>query len=334
MNDIEEHILSYPHLPEERQREIEAYVKSNPKWAPLLRDVRSIEDLSASKQADLPDDALLATYVVVQHLHPEGVGERPNRLQSAFSELEARIESDEALRRKVEAARHRLKEAEAAIDPASHFEALTGHHLEREHEAESARAVDPESASSEAREASSSLWEGLLNLPQLVQRGAVVAVILVVGYAGLYGVSRATQSTLDRLAAVEISDQVVENYATADMRSPAPEADTLSVDDRYLEALSALRSARVSTLGLFPRYDSDALARAEKQLDRVLAQVEPGSFLALEAHFYLGKIALAQEEVDAARGHLKAVVKGESRRAKEAYEILKTLQQERGVGGE
>lgn len=334
MNDIEEHILSYPHLPEEKQREIEAYVESNPEWASLLRDVRSIEDLSANVGADLPADPLLATYVVVQHLHPEGVRGMPDRLHSTFSELEARIENDEALRRRVEAARRRLKEAEAAIDPTSHFEALTGHELEREGEAESARAEDPESASSDARGASPSLLEVLLNLPQLVQRGAVVAAVLVVAYGGLYGVSRATQSTLDRLAAVEVSDQVVENYAEADMRSPVPETDTLSVDDRYLEALSGLRSARVSTLGLFPHYDTDALARAEKQLDQVLGQVEPGSFLALEAHFYLGKVALAQEEVDAARRHFKTVVKREGRRAEEAYEILKTLQQEYGMGSE
>lgn len=334
MTNIEEQILSYPHLPEEKQREIEAYVESNPEWASLLQDVRSIEDLSASKRADLPADALLATYVVVQHLHPEGLRDMPDRLQSAFSELEVRIEKEEALRRKVEAARRRLKEAEAAIDPVSHFETLTGHDLELEDEAESARAEDPESASSDAQDSAPSLLEVFLNLPQLVRRGAVVAVVLVVAYGGLYGVSRATQSTLDRLAAVEVSDQVVENYATTDMRSPVPETDTLSVDDRYLEALSALRNARVSTLSLFPRYDSDALARAEKQLDRVLEQVEPGSFLALEAHFYLGKIALAQEEIDAARRHFKAVVKKEGRRTQEAYEILKTLQQEYGMGSE
>ncbi|PSQ86781.1 MAG: hypothetical protein BRD30_09295, partial [Bacteroidetes bacterium QH_2_63_10] len=149
----------------------------------------------------------------------------------------------------------------------------------------------------------------------------------------LYGVSQATQSTLDRLAAVEVSDQVVENYASAEMRSPMPESDTASVDDQYLEALSALRGARSSTLGLFPRYDTEMLNRAERRLNEVLQQVEPESFLALEAHFYLGKIALAQEEVFAARRHFKAVVKGEGRRAQEAYEILKTLQQEQIAGG-
>ena len=158
----------------------------------------------------------------------------------------------------------------------------------------------------------------------------MVAVVLVGTYGVLYGVSQTTQSTLDRLAAVEVSDQVVENYATTKLRGAQPETDTASVDDQYLEALSALREAQSSTLGFFPRYDPGRLEQAKRGLNRVLEQVEPGSFLALEAHFYLGKIALAQEEVDAARRHFKTVVQREGRRTDEAYEILKTIQQEYG----
>ncbi len=326
MNDVEEQILSYPHLSEEEQREVEAYVESNPEWAPLLRDVRAIEGLPAHVQTDLLSDALLATYVIIQHLHPEEV---PSRLKSALAQFEDRLEEDKALRRKVDAARRRLEEAEAAIDPVSHFEELTGHTLECETESEGAERTEP--ASDEVRQPIRSVLEVLLNLPLLVRRGAVVAAILLVLYGGLYGVSRVTQSPLDRLATVEVSSQVVENYAHADLRSPVPESDTLSVDDRYLEALSILRNARVSTLGLFPRYDSEALKKAEQRLEEVLEQVEPASFLALEAHFYLGKISLAQKEVDAARRHFKTVVKEEGRAADESYEILKILQREYGL---
>lgn len=327
MNDVEEQILSYPHLSVERQREIEAYVESNPEWAPLLRDVRSIEHLGGRTQENLPSDALLATYVTVQHLHPEAV---PPRLQDAFSDLEARIEEDEALRRNVDAARRRIQEAEAAVDPVSHFESLTDYTIDPEASPEPV--PDPESA--EAREATPSLLDVFLNLPVLLRRGAVVAVVLVGLYGGLYGVSRAVQSPLDRLAAVEVSSQVVDNYADTNVRSPVPEADTVTVDEQYLEALSTLREARTSTLGLFPRYDQEALARAEKDLNRVLEGVEPGSFLALEARFYLGKISLAQEEVETARRHFKVVVKGEGRQSEEAYNILKTLQQEYEAEGE
>ena len=86
MNDIEEQILSYPHLSAEEQREVEAYVESNPEWASLLRDVRSIEALSASAQTGFPSDPLLATYVTIRHLHPEE--DVPPGLDTAFSKLE------------------------------------------------------------------------------------------------------------------------------------------------------------------------------------------------------------------------------------------------------
>ena len=322
MNDVEEQILSYPHLSAEEQREVEAYVESNPEWASLLQDVRSIEALSASAQTGLPSDPLLATYVTIRHLHPEE--DVPPGLDTAFSKLETRIEHDASLRQKVDAAQRQLREAEAAIDPVSHFEALTEHTLEKE----------TEPASTESPGTAPSLLKVFLNLPRLARWGAVVAVVLVGTYGALYGVSQATQSTLDRLAAVEVSDQVVENYATTELRGAQSGTDTASVDDQYLEALSVLREARSSTLGLFPQYDPERLEQAKQDLDRVLEQVEPGSFLALEAHFYLGKIALAQEEVDAAQRHLKTVVRREGRRADEAYEILKTLQQEYSASSE
>lgn len=327
MDDVEEQILSYPHLSVEKKRDVEAYVEANPEWAPLLRDVRSIEHLAEQTDADRPTDALLATYVTVQHLHPEAV---PSRLQAAFAELEARIEEDEALRQDVDAARRRMQEAEAAVDPVSHFESLTDHTLDPETSPEPA--ADRES--SETQEATPSLLEVFLNLPVLLRRGAVAAVVLVGLYGGLYGVSAALQSPLDRLSTVEVSSQVVDSYAETTLRSPVPETDTASVDEQYLKALSTLRTARTSTLGLFPRYDQDALAQAEQGLSRVLEQVDAGSFLALEAHFYLGKISLAQEEVQTARRHFKTVVKGEGRRAQEAYDILKTLQQEYEANGE
>lgn len=328
MDDVEKQILSYPHLSVEKQREVEAYVESNPKWASLLRDVRSIEGLTPKESAELPSDALLATYVTVTYIHPETL---PPRLQDAFSNLEARIEEDESLRRKVEAARRRVREAEAAVDPVSHFESLTGHTLDAETSPEPA----PEPASLEAEaEASPSLLDVVLGLPALLRRGTVAAVVLVGIYGGLYGVSSVLQSPLDRLAAVEVSSQVVDSYAETNLRSPTPTADTLSVDEQYLEALSILRNARTSTLGLFPRYDDEALTRAEQTLNQVLERVDPESFLALETHFYLGKVSLAQEEVPAARRHFKTVVEQEGRRTNEAYQILKTLQQEYGAGGE
>lgn len=325
MNDIEEQILSYPHLSQEKQREIEVYVEKHPEWAPLLRDVRSVEGLSANVRAELPSNALLATYVVVRHLGDDG--ENSEQLRAVLARLEARLEEEDVLRHEVDAAQRRLEEAEASIDPISHFEALTEHELgiEKETEVENGEAVRSDRESAPNTEGS---WGGAFwALPRLARGGIAVAAVLVGLYGGLYGASLATQSTLDRLAAMEVSDQVVDNYANAQMRSVAPESSS-SVDEQYLEALSILKEARISTLGLFPRYDTDRLAQAEQHLGQVLEKSESGSFLALEAHFYLGKIALAQGDVDAGRSHFKTVVQREGRQTQEAYEILKALQQE------
>lgn len=325
MDDVEEQILSYPHLSPEEQRDVEAYVEAHPEWAPLLRDVRTLEGLAQDVQGDLPSDALLATYIVAQHFHLDA--ESPP-LQKAFSRLEARLAEDDALRRKAETAQRRFEEARSAIDPVAHFEQVTGHTLEEAASSQASSSSTTASENRDARSSSDSVLDVLFELPMVVQRAAVAVVLLVGIYGVLYVASVGSQSTLERLAAVEVSDQVVDSYYTTETRSIAPEADTQSVDDLYLEALSSVREARTSTLGLFPQYDTERLNRAEELFREVLAEVEPGSFLALEAHFYLGKVALAQGEVEAARSHFKTVVKREGRKASEAYEILKTLQEE------
>lgn len=331
MDDLEEKILSYPHLSGEEQREIEAYVEEHPEWASLLRDVRSVEGLSANVRADLPSDSILATYVVMEHLHPDGGREISEQLRAAFARLEARIEEEESLRREVEAARRRLREAESSVDPVAQFEALTEHSLGLESGAESDENTS-ESDAEASPHTSPSWWEAVRALPRFVRLGGAVAAVLVGVYAGLYGVSLATQSPLDRLAAPEVSEQVVNSYTNAEMRNAGSATEGASVDDQYLEALSRLRAAHVSTLGLFPRYDDERLDQVKQGFGQVLEEVEPNSFLALEAHFYLGKIALAQDDIATARTHFKTVVQREGRQTQKAYEILKTLQREYGGG--
>ena len=113
--NVEEQILAYPHLSREKRQEVETYVERNPEWAALLKDVRSVEGLSATVSASLPSDTLLATYVMVRHLGQDE--EMSVQMREAFARLEARIEEDDALRREAEAAERRLKAAESSLDP-------------------------------------------------------------------------------------------------------------------------------------------------------------------------------------------------------------------------
>jgi tetratricopeptide (TPR) repeat protein len=161
---------------------------------------------------------------------------------------------------------------------------------------------------------------------------AAVALCVAV-YGLLYAASWSTQSPVDRLAAMDVSTDVIEGYQTR-VRSPMPQASAdTTPDDLYLRALPLLRDARTSTLGLFPHFDLRKLSEAESLLQRVVDRTEPGSFLQLEAYFYLGKINLAQGEVETARTQFKKVVRREGRRAESAYQILKELEEVRPVGG-
>jgi TolA-binding protein len=333
MDNIEEQILSYPHLSPERQEAVEAYVEAHPEWAPLLRDVRSFESLLGGLPARTagPDgDPLLATYVVARHV---GLPAPSEALDDAFSRLETALDGDPDLRARADAMRDRLVAAETELDPVAHFESLTSHALTPETAAESAPAA-AETASSRRSTpgALAEFVDHLLGLPRAV-RGVGAALVLLLGaYLTLFVASTATQSPLTRLARVEVSDQMVESYYSANTRSLAPAADTLTADALYLQSLSTLQHARSSTLGLFPAYDADSLQQAETGLKQVLARTDAGSFLGLEAQFYLGKIHLAQKQVEAARTRFRTVVEQDGRRADEARRLLRELDEATPAG--
>jgi len=322
MDDAEEQILSYPHLPAGKKRAVEAYVEEHPEWAPLLRDVRALESAARDGREPFSGESLVGAYVVAEHLQVEV---ESDAMAEAFEALERRMEGDEALQKRVETARRRLRDAEAKIDPVSQFEELTGHSLTEEPPV-SAAAASTEADRSGADRGAPSFLDRVMALPLAVRGVGAVAVLLFGTYAALFVASTASQSPVDRLAAVEISEQMMESYySSPTTRSVSPSSDTMQVGALYLDALSTLREARTSTLGLFPDYDSTALRRVETQLSDVLDRTETDSFLGLEAQFYLGKTYLAQDRVEAARTQFEAVVEHEGRRAEDARRILREL---------
>jgi hypothetical protein len=140
----------------------------------------------------------------------------------------------------------------------------------------------------------------------------------------LYLASEWSQSELEELAALQPSEMQVEGY-TLRLRGAETSA-AADPDVTYRQALATLRDARQSPLGLFPHYNTEGLARAGTLLTQVIDQEEAGSFLQLEAHYFLGKVRLAQEDTEQARFHFKTVVEGEGSKAREAATILKELQ--------
>lgn len=322
MDDVEERILSYPHLPPEEQREIHDYVESNPDWASLLRDVRALEAATLFSEEDAERAPLVATYVVVKDLHPDAI---PPALERAFEQLEARIGQDEELQQEIAVARERLAEAQADFHATARFEELTGHRLEEGSKFDDAESSTP---STEPSRGGMLPLVGLFrDLPVLVRGGVAAAALVVLLYGGLFVVSSATQSSLDRLAVIEADDAVVEEYVETQTRAVVPGATAVEADSLYVAALTTLRGARTSTLGLFPRYERDSLRRSEELFQQVLTKVDSSSFLALETHFYLGKIALARGDREAARAELREVVEREGRKMAEAKRILRRLEE-------
>jgi TolA-binding protein len=358
MNRIEQRILSYPHLSRDEQRDVEAYVEENPEWASLLREVQMLESLASSvdppeassstgaSRAVSPD--VLATYVVARHFaRPDS----SSRITTAFRDIEDRLAEDDELRQRAEEMQRRIEEVEETVDPLRHFAHVTGRDPGSMSDAADAlpSAGDRQPASTEQRDAPGrddrSRQRDAEREPDRgpkhdmapisrPARWAMAAVALCVAVYGLlYAASWSTQSPVDRLAAMDVSTDVIEGYQTR-VRSPMPQASAdTTPDDLYLRALPLLRDARTSTLGLFPHFDLRKLSEAESLLQRVVDRTEPGSFLQLEAYFYLGKINLAQGEVETARTQFKKVVRREGRRAESAYQILKELEEVRPVGG-
>ncbi|PSQ62535.1 MAG: hypothetical protein BRD25_05265 [Bacteroidetes bacterium QH_1_61_8] len=200
MENVEEQILSYPHLPVEKQREIESYVESHPEWAPLLRDVRSIESFIRDAGTESSSDTLVTTYVVVEHLHPGAV---PSGLKETFRRLEKEMEGNSTLRKRVQSARRRLEEAEAALDPVTHFEEVSGHAFETDAKESSTTADPAASTGKETRGTGSSFGafvDELLRVPTPLRWAGAAAALLLGAYGTLFVISQSSQSTLDRLA--------------------------------------------------------------------------------------------------------------------------------------
>jgi TolA-binding protein len=325
MNDIENKIVQYGSLNDDEQRRVEAYVDAHPRWHSLLEEVKALEALRTSMVSVLrTDDDILAYYVVATH-----TGLSPSApLKHAFAELEARLDADAALQAQYEALAQRLDTMAEDIDPVAQFESLTGFRLNDSDAASNPR-LDEDAAQAGRNEENARI----VMLPRAARWAAAAVVLVAVLYGGLYGLSRATQSSIERLAVVDASETQIEGYALTTRGTPAT-SDVDSSGALYLDALRTLREARESTLGLFPRYNTDKLSRAETLLQRVIEREGPRSFLQVEAYFFLGKVHLAQGNIEAARSNFQTVALREGRRSIEATEILTELQEEHPAHGQ
>ena len=134
--------------------------------------------------------------------------------------------------------------------------------------------------------------------------GAIV--LLLVLYGAVWAVGQGRWSEVQALAAVEPYAQDLQpalRSASADRQTRAPDAASAS----FARGARALRGAKTSTLGLFPRYDADSVRAAVDHLSRAYEQAED-PFARARSAFFLGKAHLMAEDVAAARRWFEAVL--------------------------
>lgn len=329
MKDIEAKILRFNHLSDEEQEVVESYVQDHDEWSDLLRDVKMIGELTDKVQLlqdPTASDEALAHYAVARHF---SFGSTSTRLEAIFRDVEQRLEENPELRRRLDEIEERIEESLHTLDVEAHFERVTGHSLEDAQHDASQAAVTTVGARSRDRSAEEVPLLGWIGrLPTGVRWAAATVVTLLVLYGGLFLVSEWTQEPAQRLAVVDIDETEIEGYEPRVRgEAPANSAEELTADEAYLQALHHLRDAQTTTLGLFPRYDGEALEEARDLLQTVVDDEEAGTFVQLEAHFFLGKTLLAQSHIEEARSHLRTVAMGEGRHTEEAVDILTALEE-------
>ncbi len=315
MSDIETRLYDYVDLPPEAQQAlVEEVTRTRPDLSPLLADMQVLAAaFGAATGQGAAATEVLARLAARDHINGEA---RPHPVR-------ARFDTDADLRNQFYTLRDRVEALESQLpDPAAQFSALTGHRL-HDHEAPSQariHALRPPVARVAAPAA-----RVLPLRARMTRYAAAASFALIALYGALAIASRASVSELDRLGALDADALVVEGFGGA-VRGSAPEADLASTEARYLQALSILRQARQSTLGLFPSYDEAALLEARALLENVVDTEEEGSFLQLEASYALGKTLLLLGEVPAARTALDRVNDFGGRHAADAVRILASLE--------
>lgn len=339
MDDIERQILNYDDLPAEERRAVDAYLQEHPAAARLRdegRALRALLEEAGRLGAEAPDAEAIAQFVAAQHMAQRPL---PADLAALGRRIEAAFEEHPEVERQYSIMQDRLKALTAESEsPRAQFERLTGHRLGARPRATERHGLTPAAAEPTApapqpvRRDRSKGWRtsvtdplSLLqrvSLPRLAFAATFVAVLL---YASLFVASRAGQPEHVRLADL---DAVEKEFAGLRLRGPDGELDLAA--DHYAEALETLDDARSSFLGLFPRYDPDALAEAIRLLEQTVDVEGSDSALGLEAWFLIGEILLHQGEVEAARDAFEIVVEQQGPSAPDAQRLLNEIAVEYG----
>ena len=300
---IEERLAQYPDLSDEERHEVERYVAEHPEWAPALADAKALDALfedARGFEEESVSEEVLAFYAASRDMPNP-----PEELAGPLKTIRMRVDSDPDLKRRlaeIDARRNELEEGSPANEQ---FERLTG----RTPDAFAGEYDEPKQEPAHIRY----LW-----------RAAAAVVVLAATYSILYKAGQMMLSEAERLARFDREELAVEGFGT--VRQPDRGVPPSTSAEAYLAALRELRQAQESTIGLFPRFNTERVSEAEMLLGRVIALEPEDSFLAGEATYLLAKVRLASGDIEEARTLLQQVIASRSRRAEEAESLLQRLQ--------
>jgi predicted negative regulator of RcsB-dependent stress response len=142
----------------------------------------------------------------------------------------------------------------------------------------------------------------------------VLAAAFLVAYGGLAAVSASQQTDRERLA--DLGD--LASYTPIETRG----AEVEGLASRLDAALDAVTDARRTTLGLFPRYDTDRLDAAAAEIALIIGAADARSSVSQEARLALARVRLQQSRDSEAVRLLSTLVREQSYRAAEARRLL------------
>ncbi len=331
---IDEQITLYPELTGEERATVEAYVAAHPELKPALDEAkqwdRLLNDVRLLGQEPSGDEAL-AYYVVTRSLQAERA---PEAIASLIRRIEERIKIDPSLAIRVAEMESRLQAAEEGSPASEQFERLMKSHrsaagagfdsarpkpADRSVETEPVEKYD--GTHSDERDGRGRASKRPRSRAPSSFRGIAAALIALIAlYVVLYIAGILARPSHERLAVFSDQELTLEGYENVrgDVSADAPGAP-IGV---YLEALTHLRSAQTSFVGLFPTFREASLDSAATLLNEVIRSEPAESFLAGEAAFLLGKTELARGNVEAAEQALRHVISSGGRKAPDARRML------------
>lgn len=309
MTDIATLLDAYPALSPDERALVDARVASLPEWTEVHAGARHLAALVDAATGPLDADDLARAAVDRLMGQPSADADTIDDARTQHPDLDAEAERVEA----------RLRELDAdAEDPVARFERLTGRSVSRN--AQPLRLVTDRAPAAD-RPAAAPTRLHRLRAP----RWLAAAAVLVVAYGAAFAVSSVSETSRARVAALD----EIGGVPPALLRGEAGGTDDA---EALTEAVDAVQDARQSVLGLFVRYDTEALDAAADRLAALVADADPASWVAQEARLAHGRVLLSQGRDAQAARTLGVLVEQGSYRGAAARRLLDAIR-EGGLDG-